>query len=994
MFSDEQSNKNMLLGAYKKLKSYYHYNKNFLFMREKIALFEYSSDEMDKSIDFLSKVLKDPSKYSTEIMKWMNAIDFYILPKSFAADKTIEDRFVTSSLPNKSVTKVNFFIDMPIELHLLETIWGLFIAKIAFDNNVFQDCSYGNVIDDKVLFDSSAEGLKESIRFHKNKMFKVYFPQYCAWKNNAIDAIEKNKKDKNTVLVSIDIKSFYYSVRWKFEYLSQLLPDERIESIISLTSIIESIFEKYTEKINAYRVLSQRIELKESALPIGLFSSMIIANIFLSRYDAEIKNIKNVLYYGRYVDDILLLINVKQKGFSADDSCLDNLLVSENEILSKVNTENYHLKGYDDLIIQREKLKVIVLECGKSEGIISQLRKTKLIPSQMNVVPSNDLQMADFEEAAYALHNFTTETKIRDLGQLEINRFKLSCYMAQLVRGSRYRTSHMASVEEKILRQGEKDKVIKFFAGSNAIEYNSNWINVLYFILLSSGGGNRRDWNNLEEGIRESIKRITIDHVNDIRKGKSGGIKTKMKKDLFHLFDICIATALAINPKFSKKEKREIVDLCYKIRSANLFNHYLVMFPLINYSDVIGRDVDLSNLSLAGLKEEYFSISDSRKIRLSPRFINFDELFHYAFIRSIVCESGRLVSEKVIENIRNTFFRVNHIDPAWAKPFAISITDEGGQTEDYTFRNITFSNKDRDLERVRIAVANIGLSIDSCCMGLDNLPVIRNRLDFISFLSLAYNNNIDKVDYIVFPEFYLPISWMQDVLSFSRKTGITVITGIQYIRKNKIAHNLVGVFARIKSGKYNSSCVLLREKNNYAPLEKKLVATAGYSVNDKKKPIYTCFNDGNVRFGVFLCYEFTDICARGLFKDKADIIFIPEYNNDTTYFSNIIDTMTRDIHAFMVQANTSTYGDSRISGPYDRDHRNVVQIKGGDNDSLIIGTINIQEIMDCRENERSQMDKEIFEILSMNDRKRKDRREELLKEHDIKISKTSARTFF
>ena len=231
-------------------------------------------------------------------------------------------------------------------------------------------------------------------------------------------------------------------------------------------------------------------------------------------------------------------------------------------------------------------------------------------------------------------------------------------------------------------------------------------------------------------------------------------------------------------------------------------------------------------------------------------------------------------------------------------------------------------------------------------------------------------------------------------MSFTRKTGITVISGMQYVCQNRVAHNDVCVFARVKSGKYNSSCVIVREKNNYAPLEKQLLATEGYSVSDNEEPTYICFEDGDLRFGLFLCYEFTDICARALFKDQADIIFIPENNSDTTYFSNIIETMTRDVHAFMVQSNTSNYGDSRISGPYSRDQRNIVQIKGGDNDSIIIGTINVKEIRNHREQERKQMEKDLQAIFSMNQSEREKRKFELKCQKDMKISKISARTFF
>ena len=993
MFSDESENYNMLFGAYKKIKSYYHYNKNFLFMREKIAIFENDSIKMDSTLKHLAKVINDPIMYSKDIKKWVDSIDYYVLPKSFTENKSIEKRFVTSSIQSKSISKVNFFINMPIELHLIETVWTLFLAKFVNDNNIVKDCSYGNAIDEKLLFDNTVDDINGSIRFQKNRIFKIYFPQYCDWKNNAINAVDRNKKDKNTVLVSLDIKSFYYSVCWNFDMLKKIIPDDRLDFLKGLTSIIRDIFEQYTKKISEVRVLSHSLRNEESILPIGLFSSMLIANVYLSSFDNEMIKNKNVLYYGRYVDDILVLLNVNQTGFSADEKGLEKLLVADNSILLKVDDYSFHINGYNNLIIQKEKLKVIYFECGKSNGIISQLRKTKIIPSQMNIIPNNDIKMTDFEEAAYALHNFTNDTKIRDLGQLEIDKFKLSTHMAELVRSSRYKKENMESPDEKQLRQDEIDKVTSFFTGSNAIEFNNNWINALYFIMLSSDG-KKTKWYRLEEGIRESISEITINHLEDVCKGKTNGIKSKMKKDLCHMFDICVATALAINPRFSKKEKKEILELCYQIRNANLFNHYLVSYPLMNYSDNISNDMDFSNMSLSELKKEYFEIHSSRKMELSPRFINFDELFQYYFIWSIVSGASGMVSEEVINNIRDTFLEVNNINPVWANPLSISIRDENGKIEGYSFQEISLYNKKRNLNSIRIAVANIELDIDKCCMGLNKKPVIRNRLDFISFLAAAYKNHKDKVDYLVFPEFYLPLSWMQDVLTFSRKTGITVISGIQYICRNKVAHNIIGVFARVKSGRYNSSCLLVREKNNYAPLEKQLLATEGYTVIDKDIPIYTCIDDGNVRFGLFLCYEFTDICARALFKDKADVIFIPENNSDTTYFSNIVETMTRDIHAFMVQSNTSNYGDSRISGPFSRDQRNVVQIKGGDDDSLIIGTINIQDVINHRSNERKRLVEEIQHIIAMKSQQKEKRKNDLIGKHNLKISKVSARTFF
>ncbi|MBQ6026501.1 MAG: hypothetical protein IJL20_12925 [Lachnospiraceae bacterium] len=95
----------------------------------------------------------------------------------------------------------------------------------------------------------------------------------------------------------------------------------------------------------------------------------------------------------------------------------------------------------------------------------------------------------------------------------------------------------------------------------------------------------------------------------------------------------------------------------------------------------------------------------------------------------------------------------------------------------------------------------------------------------------------------------------------------------------------------------------------------------------------------------------------------------------------------------MVQSNTSIYGDSRISGPYSRDYRNIVQIKGGDEDNLIIGTINILEVIKYREKERRDMDNDIKSILSMSHKNKMKKKNQIIEEmKKNKISKTSART--
>ena len=88
MFSDLENNKEIVKGAYRKLKSYYYYNRNFLIMRKKITEFEADRENMEETFDAISYLLAHPrSKRAREYMKKIvGSIDFVVLPKKFDAE--------------------------------------------------------------------------------------------------------------------------------------------------------------------------------------------------------------------------------------------------------------------------------------------------------------------------------------------------------------------------------------------------------------------------------------------------------------------------------------------------------------------------------------------------------------------------------------------------------------------------------------------------------------------------------------------------------------------------------------------------------------------------------------------------------------------------------------------------------------------------------------------------------------------------------------------
>jgi len=142
MFEDLNSTVQMLEGAYRKLKTYYYYNKNFIIIREKIAQFESNYLEMDSTLRKLATCLMDVTNQDSRsyLESLFNEIDFYCLPKKFSLDKSETDNMVSNCIPkNKVLDSINFFINMPIELHILDTLWTLFIGRIIHDNKSLSD---------------------------------------------------------------------------------------------------------------------------------------------------------------------------------------------------------------------------------------------------------------------------------------------------------------------------------------------------------------------------------------------------------------------------------------------------------------------------------------------------------------------------------------------------------------------------------------------------------------------------------------------------------------------------------------------------------------------------------------------------------------------------------------------------------------------------------------------------------------------------------------
>jgi hypothetical protein len=157
------------------------------------------------------------------------------------------------------------------------------------------------------------------------------------------------------------------------------------------------------------------------------------------------------------------------------------------------------------------------------------------------------------------------------------------------------------------------------------------------------------------------------------------------------------------------------------------------------------------------------------------------------------------------------------------------------------------------------------------------------------------------------------------------------------------AHNFVATILPFQTNDYKSCCVSLRLKNHYAPEEIKNLQKVGYHI-PTQNPIYYLYNWKRSQFTVYNCFELADIKHRSIFRSELDFLIACSWNKDVYYFMDIIESITRDIHCYVIYSNTSQFGCSRVLQPKKHELRNIAQIGGGKNCTLLVAELDIKSL--------------------------------------------------
>ena len=904
---------------------------------------------------------------------------------SSAAD---EWAYVCAELANwdktkKPIAEFRVMAKCSLDFHVLSTLWMLEVGQF-FDAKL-SNAAYGNRLR------RTKKGEKKVNPFSLGT-FKPYLKPFKDWRDQGIKAMRSAlNADKKIVALTADIKSFYHELNPGF-----MLDSTFVTGVVGV-DLNDDQKKLYREKlhrlfITALQAWAQNTPLKKG-LPVGLPASAVVANMALIELDAIIEKELVPLYYGRYVDDILLVMENGSSFRSKEElwawifKRFDERLAwvdgeKKNKIISFQPTYLREGASQSQIHFANDKNKVFMLSgpTGKTlvEAIEQQIyerasewRAMPRLPRSSNYVGTDLLAATQSDgEAADNLRKTDALTMRRAGFAIKLRDYE--AYERDLHPDAWKAHRHAfleAFIDHVLVLPHFFDlavylpRVVRLATACEDFGYVRKIINALNMLCI-------RVKDDCEVTLKSSAKvqRLSADEVIKIWK--------------LQLFDsIRESIAAAIPPQMSKDGKLawiESMDDClldvevflswyvsakaFQAQQARLFSYDLAHLPfrfiglpkeMVAQRGIPARktiiyfshaEALLSSTVIDGNQSLAYWINlkkgSPNGLLFSTRPFNIPELF--ILNKDAYAESARADMQAVVSAVRG--FELGDKAPMFDKHGVLQIPD-GSEPKKYG-----------------IAVSSWKTRMDSWSASVMRMqdPDVDRYARLCRLLDIVIAEPRHS-RYLILPELALPAHWFMRIARKLQGRGISLISGIEYLQApKKVVRNQV--WAALSHDGLGFPSLMVYRQDKQAPAlheETELQRLAGLEMKPQQHKIWKngippIVQHGEFRFAMLICSELTNISYRAALRGRVDALFVPEWNQDTETFNALVESAALDMHAYIIQCNNRQYGDSRIRAPFkDSWLRDVLRVKGGATDYCVIGEIDVQALRRFQSSHRS-----------------------------------------
>lgn len=1046
--------------AYRKAKADLFYSPRCC--REKLLIYETNLKDNINSLQARLKKGKTPK---------INTDHWSLIPKKL--DLKNKDLDIISSDPaeqwktmldqNEEITaEFRLMEDLPVEFHVFATYWIMKVGQ-KLDAKL-GDYSYGNRLRREAPEEGKSVGQFNLLSLGSNPK---YLSKYREWQDKGLTTIEKALEEKKAVVaITADVSGFYHNLCPSF------LVHKDFYQSIGMKFEVDLFFDKEKhltdEELLIHELFVEAlVKWGESTplgkgLPVGLVASSLIANLALYEFDTLIKEEVCPLYYGRYVDDIILVIENTKRSTSSEqvwkwisERFEGKLSIEpededgEDKSNSKQKKIVFSTKYLEKSIIEfkNEKNKIFSLSGATGKNVLQNLRTSiQERTSEWRSLPdlSENLDELETKIVTSIYDNSSDSSSLRTSDEISIKRASFAIQLSSIEAYSRF----LHPKDWRSVRHAFLDVTITHvFCLPHFFSYFNYLTRIIRLALHCGDYGHVKQITKALESILQHLNNenvnLKIATGSDLPHSAQEIILSKFKTQLqLRVTESLNCVGLAEKPNKSQvKNIRPIVidflekdraqtneEIFYLYRAAHkkYHQHDLGYLPFKEYlmgdqtkngiisylrlneknSDnwITGKtartllienvndeeDTGVIVLSAAQSYFESLNISDPQKYSLAMLFptrpFNVHDLYLFIpkpftktnseYITKILLahrgfkshnklplfeslvksnEEGDLTSEEEgkLKEIVSFLKKESLAGDDTKKELIQKALEEleKSNIKKSTLQKLEIANGHLESNRIRFAVSSWNTPRASWVANVvgKSDPHILSRLT--RFCSLF--NQVMKLEkpprYLVLPELSMPPAWFNIMALKLIRKGIHLIAGVEYSHNTEYKTVVNQVWAALSLDTLDFPVLvpyiqdkqrpaIHEETNLYSYGGKRMVPSTTWEV----PPI---IQHGDFYFSLLICSEFTNINNRAPLAGRIDALIIPEWNQDTDNFNALVESSAGDIHAYIIQCNDRSYGDSRIRVPAkERYERDMIRIKGGLEDYFVVGEINVKAL--------------------------------------------------
>lgn len=906
-----------------------------------------SDSSWKEDLDFIGGYLYIPKSIDTS--GWTESNDIHYL------DVDPIQNWKNQFKANKKRLDVSYrlLISATVDYQVISALWIIKVGE-KFEALLDTELSYGNRLRRRSPWSTGFfEEDAGELNLDCLGLFSPYFSAYQKWRGNGLKAMRTSiEEKKNVTAITMDLAGFYHNVSPKF----MLRPSFLKEIGLELTPNEKKLTQQLLDSINTwYKSSPDYVKRKEGALPVGLSASKIISNILLFQLDAEIRDNLEPVYYGRYVDDLFLVIKTPENAKSGRDilKSLANKMPSLIVKYIKGKEPDLRLKlsyaSDSNLFFTARKQKIFNLSSEHGldlvDQISSQIRAQSSEYRLLPELPDNAADMAVGSLLASSNASLSADA-LRKADVVSIRRMGFSLLLKDVESYSRdLRRDDWAPIRLEFYKLVSRH----LLAPISLFELSTYYLRIFKLIVANE------DFDFANEFVDQLFECLLL--IENTTKDTSIFINQKlMCRKYFAKLLLQGALQASTTKRFSEWRKlSKLIKKVFELADVELTREQ----SAVSYIKEQSHRVLLADWGNRAYKD-YWYFSQPKDIRDArmPRSLAIQGVINWLKIkkftkvanlktphwpaltfptRALTIQEIGLTAPAVFED--DELFRDSIRGLRGAK-----VWSDERVGFDSSYGELYFHVPQEKKKKIRVALTNFKTTDYQWIMAAKGKPDRSvKRYENLSNLINQVLREKKRPDYILFPECSLPRRWAISIAGKLAREGISLMAGLEYypnIKNSNKLHNDSLISMATKWPGYTSNIIYTQpklqpshgEKYNLKKLRKQQCLPSG---GIDEIPIY---KHGSYVFGLVNCSDLTTPQNRVKYQGKVDGLYVLEWNPDVKTFGFLVEGAAHDVHTFVIQTNNRMFGDSRIRAPYREDYRrDIVQVKGGISDYYVLG---------------------------------------------------------